>query len=123
MSIMDTPGIVYKKLGNIWESISDDNSAANLFRLIKCDGAKPGRRNSSVFLCSRCKAIDSTQLSVAECDISKLNKWTSCDLCALLFKASERESITGVVKLRRNGAIVGVKNGPNLLSIYVEPGV
>lgn len=40
----------------------------------------------------------------------------------LLSEALEREKITGVVTLRQNGAIVGVENGPNLLSIYVDPG-
>jgi hypothetical protein len=88
--------------------------------MLKWNGAKPGRTKSKEILCSRCEAIDSTQLFHAECDLSSLN-WSSCNLCALLFRALEEGKVTDVVTLRQNNAVVGVEGGPNLLSIYVEP--
>jgi hypothetical protein len=57
-------------------------------------------------------------------DLSLLEHY-NCDLCKLLFKALEKKNIKppGIVKLHQNGAVVGVENGSNLLSIYVEPGM
>lgn len=49
----------------------------------------------------------------------------TCDLHGLLLKSLDREGYTPprVFTLRQDGAIVGIENGPNLLSIYVEPGM
>ena len=60
------------------------------------------------------------------CDLGSLKSLSlSCDLCRLLFEALEQEAIKppGTITLRQNGAIIAVENGPNLLSIYVEPGM
>jgi hypothetical protein len=77
-----------------------------------------------IFLCPRCRAVDSTQLFDPECDLSSLQP-QACDLCFLLFRALDVVGIVPprVITLRQKGAIVGVENGPDLLSIYVEPGM
>ncbi len=76
-------------------------------------------------LCPSCSAIDSTSLFGRECDLSKLQLTSpTCDLCQMLFEALDRVGIKppSVVALRQNGAVVGVEDGLDLLSIYVKPG-
>lgn len=101
-------------------STPDNDFATAFFKLVKWDQVKPSQKGH---LCHRCKLVNSTQIFDSVCDLSRLKPQT-CDLCKLLIKALIKENISssGEVRLRQNGAVVGVENGSNLLSIYVEPG-
>lgn len=59
------------------------------------------------------------------CDLAVLQeKAKACDLCSILQDALSRQGlkVPGVVKLRSDAAHVGLEDGPNLLSLYYEPG-
>jgi hypothetical protein len=89
------------------------------------DKVKPSPGTAILLLCSDCKQVDSTQLFDSTCDLSKL-KYSSenCVLCGLLQDTLVRRGYKApnIVTLRQNGAVVSVENGPDLLSIYVDPG-
>ncbi|KAF2107047.1 hypothetical protein BDV96DRAFT_506859 [Lophiotrema nucula] len=110
------------KLNDDWSSIPDNEFAAHFFDLIGWDCAKPPERH--VLLCSNCSSRKSAMLFDTVCDLSRLKAQShGCDMCALLQEALARKGIKAprVVELRQNAANVGLKNGPNLLSIYSEP--
>jgi hypothetical protein len=94
---------------------------------MKWDRVKPDLNDAPVALCSSCSSIDSIQLLFdPECDLSTLRMISdTCDLHGLLLRSLEREGYIPprVFTLRQDGALVGIENGPNLLSIYVEPGM
>lgn len=59
------------------------------------------------------------------CNLTLLQeKAKACDLCSILQNALSRKGLKapGVVNLRNDAAHVGLKDGPNLLSLYCEPG-
>lgn len=59
------------------------------------------------------------------CDLEVLQeKARACELCSMLQDALNTQHLRapGVVNLRRDTAHVGIKDGPNLLSLYCEPG-
>ncbi|KAF2972322.1 hypothetical protein GQX73_g1231 [Xylaria multiplex] len=67
---------------------------------------------------------DPNQSSHFECDLSELESSSrACGLCRLLLDSLYRhgERPPKTVPLRCDGAVVGIENGPNLLSIYVDP--
>ncbi|OLN81982.1 Interleukin-1 receptor-associated kinase 4 [Colletotrichum chlorophyti] len=110
------------KLNDTWESLSDNTFALQVFEQISWHQVRPlsGLRDS--ILCAKCSAITSITLFESECHVSEMQE--SCDLCGLLFHALKRAGIMppAVVKLRQTGTTIGLEGGPNLLSIYIEPG-
>jgi len=108
-----------------WLSLPDNDFATNFFDLIGWDQAKPIPNTPTSRLCYSCKNRNSEQLFDPICDLSILHERArSCDVCSLLQDALHRKGIRGrqVVTLKQDAAHVGLKNGPNLLSLYREPG-
>lgn len=59
------------------------------------------------------------------CDLTVLQeKAKACDLCGILQNALNQKGLKAprVVDLRNDAAHIGLKDGPNLLSLYLEPG-
>ncbi|KAI1120765.1 hypothetical protein F5Y10DRAFT_289312 [Nemania abortiva] len=114
------------KLNDIWESIPDNDFAMNLFKSLSWDVFNPPANPQGASLCSNCNKINSTSLfnpiiNRVELELSA----KGCDLCRLLRDALNAQELGSrtVVSLHQNGIIVGIQNGPNLLSIYVDPGL
>lgn len=105
--------------------IANNEFAFHVINLLGWERVKPDGSESKASLCSSCSAIDSTHPFESTCDLSRL-KTTShtCDLCRLLLKALEDLNYghSGFINLRQTGGIIGVENGPALLSLYAEPG-
>lgn len=60
-----------------------------------------------------------------KCDLALLlEKVKFCDLCGILQDALNRKGLKApqVVTLRNEAAHIGLKDGPNLISLYCEPG-
>lgn len=76
-------------------------------------------------LCRSCASRNLEQLFDPVYDLTILQQRArSCDICSLLQDALNRRGIRArqAVALRQDAAHVGLKNGPNLLSLYCEPG-
>lgn len=82
-------------------------------------------RGITTRLCGSCNSSNSESIFDKFCDVAVLQgKARNCDLCSLLQDALEYKGIKApiTVELRQNAAHVGLKDGPNLLSLYCEPG-
>jgi hypothetical protein len=94
---------------------------------MKWDRVKPDLNDTPVSLCSSCSSVNLIQLLFnPECDLLTLRTISdTCDLHRLLLRSLEREGYIPprAFTLRQDGALVGIENGPNLLSIYVELGM
>lgn len=94
--------------------------------MVKWDSVKPQENLVPSSLCSRCEAIGSTILFDSEIDITVLQTRSQiCHICKLLFETLPQRNLENpkVIKLRQDGAVVGVEDGPDLLSIYTAPGM
>ncbi|TRX89299.1 hypothetical protein FHL15_009736 [Xylaria flabelliformis] len=113
------------RLEDVWESIPDNNFARSLFKSLPWDVIKPPATPSRAFLCANCNIINSADLfkSVINRDELEISS-QFCALCRLLQDAlkTQGKGLPTVISLRQNGSVVGINNGPNLLSIYVDPG-
>lgn len=112
-------------LNATWKSTPDNDFAAKLLAKVEWDRVKPHQQEGGSVLCEKCRKIDRAQLFDPKCDLRELkDKAATCDLCELLYKEldSRRYASRNTVSLRQDGAIVGVVDGPDLLSIYVTPG-
>ncbi|RDW58909.1 hypothetical protein BP6252_13385 [Coleophoma cylindrospora] len=113
------------QLTDKWKSVPNTEFATEFINLIGWDRLKPAPGPPAKLLCSSCSFIESTRLFESTCDLSTLQlKSRTCPLCKLLFDALVMVEIKlpRSVELRHEGATVGVKDGPDLLSIYAEPG-
>jgi len=115
------------KLVDVWKSNPDNIFAARLFKSIEWDQVKPDLEQIPTLLCPNCSSIDSIErLFHPKCYLLTLQTLSkTCRLHELLKKSLlEREGYTppGNFTLRQDGAIIGIEDGPNLLSIYAEPG-
>ncbi|KAI0855223.1 hypothetical protein F4860DRAFT_507647 [Xylaria cubensis] len=113
------------RLEDVWESIPDNNFARSLFKSLQWDVIKPPVTTGGAIFCTNCNIINSADLfkSVINCDELELSSQI-CALCRLLYDAlkAQGKELPTVISLRQNGSIVGINDGPNLLSIYVDPG-
>ncbi|KAI2462981.1 hypothetical protein F4781DRAFT_426743 [Annulohypoxylon bovei var. microspora] len=109
-------------LNDEWDSTPDNDFAIRFLNLIGWKNVKPDNQLSISSLCTNCDAIDSNRLFSGECNVADLELMShSCDLCHLLFKALDNIGIgpPRKITLNQNGAVVSVKGGPKLLSIYL----
>ncbi|CAJ2513010.1 Uu.00g011290.m01.CDS01 [Anthostomella pinea] len=95
-----------RKLNDVWESVSDNDFAAQLFDLIGWDQVQTGNSKIGAVLCHKCRTIDSTRLFGLLQEALGIRGYKS----------------PKVVSLREDGRTVGIQDGPDLLSIYVDPG-
>ncbi|RYP27078.1 hypothetical protein DL768_011347 [Monosporascus sp. mg162] len=113
-------------LNDEWESIPDNEFAARFLSSVGWDKVKPEQQTIISSLCPSCSAIDSTPVFNGEYIVADLELMSHrCDLCNLLFGTLDNTGIPQpprVITLSQDGGTVGVKHGPKLLSIYVEPG-
>ncbi len=112
----------------VWESNPDNEFASHLFTLIDWDRVVADIGHEVTGLCQHCASFGSARLFDPQWDLSKLQsnaRTTSCPLCSLLLEVLDRHGIKrpGTVTLRQGRGILGVENGPDLLSIYAPPGM
>ncbi|KAJ4115389.1 hypothetical protein NW768_011241 [Fusarium equiseti] len=109
------------KLNDDWEAFPDDDFAKEFLGLLEWDRIKPKTADGPNGLCSKCRTIQTTQLFPSSFDVSTLTP--DCDLCGLLLNVlNQQDKRSGIVELQHVNATIGIKDGPNLLSIYVPPG-
>ncbi|RYP78241.1 hypothetical protein DL771_000718 [Monosporascus sp. 5C6A] len=113
-------------LNDEWESMPDNEFAARFLSSVGWDRVRPEQQTDISSLCPSCSAIDSTPVFNGEYNVADLELMSySCDLCNLLFKTLDNTGTPKsprVITLSQDGGTVGIKHGPKLLSIYVEPG-
>ncbi|KAK1637532.1 hypothetical protein BDP81DRAFT_460224 [Colletotrichum phormii] len=109
------------QLNDSWDSFADNLFASQVLSKIDWGGMGPLFTGKKIF-CAKCSAVSSQALFPHEFRPSDAQ--LHCDLCSILLGALERvyAVVPELVRLRQNHTIVGVEDGPNLLSIYVEPG-
>ncbi|KAI0439927.1 hypothetical protein F4803DRAFT_567955 [Xylaria telfairii] len=113
------------KFDDIWESIPDNYFARGLFNSLSWDAVKPPVEHRTPTLCSNCNAINSAHLFKANINRNELESSSrDCDLCRLLHDAlrTQKKDLSTVISLRQDGSLVSIRDGPNLLSIYIDPG-
>ncbi|KAI1421811.1 hypothetical protein F5Y12DRAFT_787236 [Xylaria sp. FL1777] len=113
------------KLDDIWESIPGTCFARGLFNSLSWETVKPPVERGTVALCSNCNEINSTRLFKSKINQNELELSSQdCGLCKLLRDAlnTQENGLSTVISLRQNGSVVSIDNGPDLLSIYVDPG-
>ncbi|EFQ30167.1 heterokaryon incompatibility protein [Colletotrichum graminicola M1.001] len=110
------------KLNDHWDSLSDNAFASQMFNHVNWPQIRPLRTEENSKLCANCSITTSTMYSLSERQLSTMQR--SCELCVLLLDSLSRAGITSpaVVKLLQTGTAIGLEGGPNLLSIYAEPG-
>lgn len=114
------------KLVDDWISVPDNDFAADFFTVIGWDHAKPRPSNASLRLCRSCESRNPEKLFDPVLDLTDLKQRnSSCDICTLLQIAIERKGIKEhqLVALRQDTTHIGLENGPNLLTLYCEPGM
>jgi hypothetical protein len=108
------------KLNDDWEAFPDDDFAKDFLGLLEWDRIKPKTADGPNGLCSKCRTIQTAQLFQSSFDVSTLTP--DCDLCGLLLRVLNRQDKQSrIVELQHVNATIGVKDGPNLLSIYAPP--
>ncbi|KAK8092472.1 uncharacterized protein PG998_014957 [Apiospora kogelbergensis] len=114
-----------KSLDDLWTSTSDNTFALQFLNKVGWDRLKPAKPEGALSLCSSCRAITTTRLFEQACDLYVIQERSDfCELCSLLLHAVRQ---TGLrlprwVALRQSDGNIGIKGGPNLLSLYSEPG-
>ncbi|OHX00718.1 heterokaryon incompatibility protein [Colletotrichum incanum] len=110
------------KLNDVWESLPDNTFASQVFEHISWYQVKPLSTKEDNIVCEDCRTMTSTTLFESERHTATMRQ--SCKVCVLLLDALRTAGVTssGVVRLRQTSTTVGLENGPNLLSIYTEPG-
>ncbi|KAI0490385.1 hypothetical protein F4859DRAFT_520201 [Xylaria cf. heliscus] len=106
----------------IWESYLDNDFARGLFNSLSWDAVKPVERGTPI-LCFNCNQIDSPRLFKANIDRNELESSSQeCALCRLLYTSLpiQGNESPAVISLRQNGSVVGICDGPDLLSIYAD---
>ncbi|KAI1176227.1 hypothetical protein F4777DRAFT_588102 [Nemania sp. FL0916] len=112
------------KLNDVWESIPDNKFARRLFNSLSWDTVKPLADQETVSLCGSCSTAKLGDLLKPNINRNELDTSSqSCDLCGLLRDAlnAQESDLPEVISLRQNESVVRIENGPNLLSIYVDP--
>ncbi|KAI0411895.1 hypothetical protein F5X98DRAFT_383183 [Xylaria grammica] len=112
------------RLNDIWESVPDNDFATRLFGVLSWDTIRPRSGCQGKVLCPSCNAINSPRLFrpvVYRYELESSSQ--DCHLCGILYSAlkSHRYESQAEISLYQDGSIVGIKDGPNLLSVYVEP--
>ncbi|KAH8201080.1 hypothetical protein TruAng_004776 [Truncatella angustata] len=109
-----------------WQSTPDDDFARSFFEKVGWDRVKPEDHAGSPKLCSHCSTIDSSaELLPRDCDLSELQSSSfTCELCELLLDRLREAGVQPPrrITLRHTGAHIGIEGGPDLLSIYADPG-
>ncbi|KAK1992798.1 HET-domain-containing protein [Colletotrichum falcatum] len=110
------------KLNDQWHSFPDNTFASQVFNHISWSQIRPSLTGTSSSLCVNCSRTTTPIFFQSELQLSTMQR--SCDLCGLLIDSLDRAGITSpaIVKLRQTGTTIGLEGGPNLLSIYIEPG-
>ncbi|KAK2595008.1 hypothetical protein QQS21_007262 [Conoideocrella luteorostrata] len=112
-----------RKLNDVWDTSPDNTFASNLFNIINWSRVKPDLQPHAT-LCTDCRHRSWGPPFQFNRNTSELVSTSMhCDLCRLLQEALIRRGFIGpnMISLRCNGSVVGVDNGPNLLSLYVNP--
>ncbi|KAI0199845.1 hypothetical protein F4808DRAFT_451252 [Astrocystis sublimbata] len=112
------------KLDDVWKAFPDNEFAKGLLRSPLWDALKHSFQSKTPELCLNCNAITSARLFKAHIDRNELEKSSrGCDLCRLLHDAlgTQRDDLPILISLRQDGSVVGMSDGPNLLSIYADP--
>ncbi|KAK2051810.1 heterokaryon incompatibility protein [Colletotrichum caudatum] len=110
------------RLNDQWDSVPDNTFASQIFDQVSWSHMRPSLTEAKNKLCANCTTMTSTMLFQSEIQLSKMQR--SCDLCGLLLDSLNRVGITSpaIVKIHQTGTTIGLEGGPNLLSIYIEPG-
>ncbi|KAI0813017.1 heterokaryon incompatibility protein-domain-containing protein [Xylaria sp. FL0064] len=111
------------KIDDIWTSIPDNDFARGLFNSLSWDAVKPPVERRTPTLCSNCNQINSPRLFKANMDRNELESSSrECELCRLLYSSLpiQGNDFPAVISLRQNGSVVGISDGPDLLSIYTD---
>ncbi|KAH8659799.1 hypothetical protein BX600DRAFT_522405 [Xylariales sp. PMI_506] len=113
------------KLVDLWDTVSDNHFATDLFKYLDWNTVKPDPDTmNSPSLCTNCSTVDLTCIFDADCDLSILKKRSlTCSLCRMLLDALVRENIKppNLVQLSQSAGSVRIVDGPRLLSLYVDP--
>lgn len=111
---------------DIWTTQRNDLVASRVLHLLRWDEVKPQQAAVPCFLCRSCQAIQSPYLfRDTNCNVSELkSRAPSCDLCRMLLEALQRQGWASLefADLEQDGAVVRLKKGPELLSVYGAPG-
>ncbi|KAK2028969.1 heterokaryon incompatibility protein [Colletotrichum zoysiae] len=110
------------QLNDQWDSVPDNDFAVGVLNQFSWPQIRPSLARVNYKLCDNCSTWTSTNFSQSERQLSSIQQ--SCNLCVLLLDSLNRVGITSpaVVKLRQTGTTIALEGGPNLLSIYIEPG-
>ncbi|KAI8635651.1 hypothetical protein F5Y19DRAFT_461232 [Xylariaceae sp. FL1651] len=112
------------KLNDIWESVPDNGFAKRFFAVLPWDRLQPASGCQDTNLCASCSAINSPQLFhpvIYSHELKSSSKY--CSLCSMLHSAliAHEYDLKPEISLYQDGSVVGIKDGPSLLSVYAEP--
>ena len=113
------------KLNDDWTSSSDNDFATRYFDVIGWQRVRPILNMTFSNSCGHHSSSEANSLFDGVCHLAALQESAkTCDLCSLLQDALAQKGLRppSVVDLRSDAAHVGLKDGPNLLSLYCEPG-
>ena len=113
------------KLNNEWTSSPDNEFATRYFDVIGWQRVRPTLNMTLPNSCGHRFSSEANNLFDGVCDLAALQESAkACDLCSLLQDALVQKGLRPprVVDLRSDAAHVGLKDGPNLLSLYCDPG-
>jgi hypothetical protein len=113
------------KLNDDWTSTPDNDFAARYFDIVDWQRVKPTPSNVPSKACRHFYSCEAVNLFNVVCDLAVLQENAkTCALCSILQEALNHRDLRPprVVHLRSDAAHVGLKDGPNLLSLYCEPG-
>ncbi|KAK1728310.1 heterokaryon incompatibility protein, partial [Colletotrichum acutatum] len=116
------PAQKQSQLNDSWESLADNDFASQVLEKIQWAQSEASLTGRKIF-CSKCSIVSPPDLFPAEFRPSEAQ--LHCGLCSILLNALQRvydNVLPEVVKLRQTLTAVCVDGGPNLLSIYVDPG-
>nr|XP_036578630.1 heterokaryon incompatibility protein [Colletotrichum truncatum]KAF6785925.1 heterokaryon incompatibility protein [Colletotrichum truncatum] len=108
------------KLNDSWEFHTDNTFASQVFEKVNYGLWGPLTTGKKIF-CAKCITVSSQALFPSE--FKPLDAQSHCDLCGILLDALRRvyNVLPEVVRLRQTRTTISVEDGPNLLSIYIEP--
>ncbi|KAF2821528.1 HET-domain-containing protein [Ophiobolus disseminans] len=112
------------KLNDDWISLPDNDFAADFFSLIGWDKARPTPSTADMRLCHACAGRSAEHLFDDVYDLTVLQQRArKCRICSILQIALTRKGLgeRQSVQLQQDTGHVGLRNGPNLLSLYCEP--